>query len=99
MFSKGTSTYLTVEISNKDDIRNAKQIELIDLYGNILVNEKIQPNVNDSILYSTIEKFQPPAKNFFFYIRVFYIYLFIVFIIKIQFSYLVLIVMVIVFNV
>ncbi|CAF2684173.1 unnamed protein product [Rotaria sp. Silwood2] len=64
-----TSTYLTIEISNKDDIQNAQQTELIDLYGNILVNQKLQLNTNNSLLYSTIEKFQPPVKNFFFYIR------------------------------
>jgi hypothetical protein len=69
--SKGASTYLTIEISNKDDIHHAKQIELIDLFGNILVNEKIQSNLNNSALYSTLEKFQPPVSSFFFYIRVF----------------------------
>ncbi|CAF3249265.1 unnamed protein product [Rotaria sp. Silwood2] len=68
-FVIGTSTYLTIEISNKDDIQNAQQTELIDLYGNILVNQKLQLNTNNSLLYSTIEKFQPPVKNFFFYIR------------------------------
>jgi len=71
---KGASTYLMIEISNKDDIRNAEKIELIDLYGNILLNEKIQSNLNYSTLYSTLEKFQPPANTFFFYIRVFYIF-------------------------
>jgi len=69
-FVIGTSNYLTIEISNKDDIQNEKQIELIDLYGNILVKEKFQLNKNNSLLYSTIEKFQPSVKNFFFYIRV-----------------------------
>lgn len=67
---QGVSTYLTIEIPNQDDISQAQQIELIDLYGNILVKKHIQLNNNQSnLLYSTIEKFLPPAHNFFFYIR------------------------------
>lgn len=66
---QGVSTYLTIEIPDQDDVSHAQQIELIDLYGNILVKKTIQLNTNQSNLYSTIEKFSPPAHNFFFYIR------------------------------
>jgi hypothetical protein len=69
---QGASTYLTIEISEKDDIQSAKQVELVDLYGNVLVNKDIQANDNYSTLYSTLDKFQPPASSFFFYIRVFF---------------------------
>lgn len=66
----GGSNYLIIEISHQDDIRHAQQIELIDLFGNILVEQKIQANINYSDIYSTLEKFQPPVSSFFFYIRV-----------------------------
>jgi hypothetical protein len=68
---KGSLTYLTIEINSKDDVRNAEQIELIDLFGNVLVNENIQSNDLHPTFYSTLRKFQPPANSFFFYIRVF----------------------------
>ncbi len=74
---QGAKTYLTIEINNKDDIQSAEQIELVDLYGNILVNKNIQSNLNQSTLYSTLEKFQPPSSSFFFYIRVFRIDIFV----------------------
>ncbi|CAF0756370.1 unnamed protein product [Rotaria sp. Silwood1] len=66
---QGTLTYLTIEINSQDNVRNAEQIELIDLFGNVLVSEKLQSNVVDSTLYSTLKKFEPPVKTFFFYIR------------------------------
>ena len=68
--NKGSLTYLTTEINSKDDVRNAEQIELIDLFGNVLVKENIQPNDLHPTFYSTLQKFQPPANSFFFYIRV-----------------------------
>ena len=68
----GASNYLMIDISNEEDIQNAQQIELIDLFGNILVDQIIEANINHSNLYSTREKFQPPVSSFFFYIRVFH---------------------------
>ena len=59
-----------IEINHEDDIQHAQHIELIDLFGNILVDQKIQENINYSNIYSTLEKFQPPVSSFFFYIRV-----------------------------
>ncbi|CAF0772843.1 unnamed protein product [Rotaria sordida] len=66
---QGTLTYLTIEINSQDNIRNAEQIELIDLFGNVLINEKLQINLIHPTLYSTLRKFEPPVKSFFFYIR------------------------------
>ncbi|CAF3915835.1 unnamed protein product [Rotaria sp. Silwood2] len=66
---QGTLTYLTIEINNQDNVRNAEQIELIDLFGNVLNSEKLQLNHVHSTLYSTVRKFEPPVKSFFFYIR------------------------------
>lgn len=63
-------TQLTIEINNKDHIRSFEQIELIDLFGNVLVNEKVQSNSIHPTLYTTLRKFEPPVKSFFFYIRV-----------------------------
>jgi hypothetical protein len=71
IFFKGISTYLLIEVNNKDDTHHAERIELIDLFGNVLVNEKIQSNSTNPLLYSTLRKFQPPVHTFFFYIRVF----------------------------
>ena len=53
-----------------DDIRHAEQIELVDLFGNVLVHEPIQVNPQLPTFYSTMNKFQPPVHSSFFYIRV-----------------------------
>ncbi|CAF2244305.1 unnamed protein product [Rotaria magnacalcarata] len=60
---QGCLTYITIEINSPDSIRNAEQIELLDLFGNILVNEKIQSNSTYSTLYSTLRKFEPPLSG------------------------------------
>ena len=69
------STHLIIEINSKKKYHNAEQIELIDLSGNVLVQETIQSNFLHSTLYATLRKFQPPVKSFFFYIRVIDIFL------------------------
>lgn len=68
--SLGSPSYLHVEMQNEDDHRRAEQVELIDLFGNVLVSERVQVNPIHSTFYSTVRQFQPPADSFFFYIRV-----------------------------
>ncbi|CAF0852080.1 unnamed protein product [Adineta ricciae] len=66
---QGSLTHLIVEVNHVDDIRDAKQIELLDLFGNVLVHEPIQVNPQLPTFYSTMNKFQPPVHSSFFYIR------------------------------
>jgi hypothetical protein len=66
----GSATHLTLEVSTGEDIRDAERIELIDLFGNVLVDERIEVNQVLPTFYSTAVKFQPPVHSSFFYIRV-----------------------------
>ena len=68
--SLGSPSYLHVEVQSEDDSRRAEQVELVDLFGNVLVSERVQVNPVHSTFYSTVRQFQPPADSFFFYIRV-----------------------------
>ena len=67
---QGSFNYLNIEINSRDDVRHANQIELVDLFGNVLINETMQANQIDSRFYATLRKFQPPLNTSFFYIRV-----------------------------
>ena len=68
--SLGSPSYLHLELQSEDDSRRADRVELVDLFGNILVSERIQANPPQSTFFSTVRPFQPPADSFFFYIRV-----------------------------
>ncbi|UJR25150.1 hypothetical protein I4U23_006509 [Adineta vaga] len=66
---QGSLTHLTVEVNHIDDIHHGEHIELVDLFGNVLVNEPIQINQQLQTFYSTMNKFLPPIHSLFFYIR------------------------------